>query len=411
MRDAVKSRVRAPASRPPPPRSSPPRVVDRPRSTFAPFALAWIAPCDIRIILFTSKVNHRLAPPPGDPALKVEVRFCIQGVISPTLANMTLDGVESQLREHLGITRSKRLKVNVVRYADDFVVTADSPDLLNDEVRPWIEQFLAVRGLELSSEKTRVVSIDDGFDFLGWNFRKYSGKLLIKPSRKNVKAFYGKVQEIIRYHGGSQEDLIHRLRPVIQGWAQYHRHVVAKATFNRLDAMIWRLLWRWAKRRHQRKGSQWVRARYFRTRGARSWEFACVQRPMARRRARYFCLLPLSATPIFRHAKIKGDFNPYDPAWEREGERLRSRRMMQVLRYRRQVARLYRDQQGRCAHCCHPITPQTGWRDHCLVPRFRGGKPTLDNRVLLHPGCHEQIHRLGISVCKPICDPAGLGKA
>lgn len=182
------------------------------------------------------------------------------GVISPTLANLALDGLESQLKKHLGIKRSARLKVNVVRYADDFVITADSPEILEKEVRPWVEQFLALRGLGLAKEKTRIVSIDHGFDFLGWNFRKYGEKLLIKPSQKNVQAFYSKVRAIIQaHHGGSQDHLIHRLRPVLRGWALYHQPVVAKATFHRLDAKIWYLLWRWARRRHQKKGARWVR--------------------------------------------------------------------------------------------------------------------------------------------------------
>lgn len=94
------------------------------------------------------------------------------GVISPVLANLALDGLETQLKKHLGVTRAKKSKVHVVRYADDFVITADTPELLEREIRPWVEEFLSHRGLELSPEKTRVISIHEGFDFLGWNFRK-----------------------------------------------------------------------------------------------------------------------------------------------------------------------------------------------------------------------------------------------
>ena len=101
------------------------------------------------------------------------------GIISPTLANVTLNGLERELTAHLGarfgIVKAKKLKINVVRYADDFVITGDSQEVLANEVRPWVEAFLAVRGLQLSEEKTRITHIDDGFDFLGWNFRKYSG--------------------------------------------------------------------------------------------------------------------------------------------------------------------------------------------------------------------------------------------
>ena len=115
------------------------------------------------------------------------------GIISPTLANVALNGLETGLHTHLGAQLGKskvqKLKVHVVRYADDFVITGASKDFLESEVRPWVEAFLAQRGLRLSPAKTRVTHIDEGFDFLGWNFRKYSGVLLIKPSKKNVQAF------------------------------------------------------------------------------------------------------------------------------------------------------------------------------------------------------------------------------
>ena len=115
------------------------------------------------------------------------------GIISPTLANVTLNGLESglhaHLRERMGKTKAAGLKVNVVRYADDFVITGSSKELLEEEVKPWVEGFLKERGLELSMEKTRIVHINEGFDFLGWNFRKYTETLLIKPSKKNEQTF------------------------------------------------------------------------------------------------------------------------------------------------------------------------------------------------------------------------------
>jgi RNA-directed DNA polymerase len=106
-------------------------------------------------------------------------------------------GLMEFLRTKLGTKAALRAKVNLVRYADDFVVTGSSKELLETLVQPWVVEFLRERGLSLSEEKTSVVHIEQGFDFLGWNFRKYSGKLLIKPSKKNVKTFYAKVKEII----------------------------------------------------------------------------------------------------------------------------------------------------------------------------------------------------------------------
>ncbi|MFB9068158.1 group II intron reverse transcriptase/maturase [Pseudofulvimonas gallinarii] len=197
------------------------------------------------------------------------------GIISPTLANVALNGLESKLiahlRSRLGSTKAAKLKVNVVRYADDFVITGESEDLLASEVRPWVEAFLAQRGLRLSEEKTRIVHIDEGFDFLGWNFRQYGGKLLIKPSTKNVKAFYRKVKEAISNRKTvRQADLVRVLNPMLRGWANYHRPVVAKAAYSRMDHLIFRALWRWSKRRHSKKNARWIKEKYFPAIGVRN---------------------------------------------------------------------------------------------------------------------------------------------
>ena len=168
------------------------------------------------------------------------------GICSPTLANMTLDGLEAELKKF-------RLqdKVHMVRYADDFIITGTSKELLENEVKPLVEKFLSARGLELSPEKTSITHIDQGFDFLGVNIRKYNGKLLIKPSKKNVKAFLDKVRNAIKDNKTAKQiNLIKMLNPIIRGWANYHRSVVARETFERVDSEIWRSLWRWTKRRH-----------------------------------------------------------------------------------------------------------------------------------------------------------------
>lgn len=98
-------------------------------------------------------------------------------------------------------------------------------------------------------------------------------------------------------------------------------------------------------------------------------------------RIRYMRLGPLSATPVQRHAKIKGGYNPFDPAWEREGEILRTRRMMNLLQYRKEIVRIYQQQRGQCVHCRLPIARESGWHDHYLLPRIQGGKGTTNNRV------------------------------
>ncbi|MNF26861.1 Group II intron-encoded protein LtrA [compost metagenome] len=323
------------------------------------------------------------------------------GIISPTLANMVLDGLESQLKQHLGVTRAKKLKVNVVRYADDFVITGDSPELLESEVKPWVEQFLAVRGLRLSPEKTQIVHIDQGFDFLGWNFRKYNGKLLIKPSKKNVKAFYRKVKEVIDTHKTvRQEDLIRLLNPMLRGWALYHQPVVAKQAYSRMDYRVFLKLWRWAKRRHPNKSLEWIRKKYYQTQSEQNWVFATTLMDESGAK-RDVGLYSLASTPIERHKKVSGEYNPFDPSMEEMGEKLRMERMLKKLKYREQILRLFQSQKGLCVLCNQPITKETGWHDHHIIYRSQGGGDSLNNRVLLHPICHQQLHARGLTVCKP----------
>lgn len=327
------------------------------------------------------------------------------GIISPALANWTLNGLETELLLHLkkklGITKAKKLKVGVIRYADDFVVTGVSQELLETEVRPWIETFLAQRGLRLSTAKTKIVHIDEGFDFLGWNFRKYSGKLLIKPSKKNVKTFYTKLRNVISENlGHKQENLIRVLNPMLRGWAQYHSPVVAKETFSRIDSLLcWRLI-RWAKRRHPTKSIDWIRRKYWRTVNNRNWVFAADVVTKQDEKG-VMELYLLADTAIKRHKKLKGEYHPYDLKWEVYGETIRQERMEEKMRYRREWATLYTQQDGLCAHCGYEIDEDTGWHDHHIEYRVMGGSNALSNRVLLHPSCHVQVHTLRLTVVKP----------
>ncbi|WOB06252.1 group II intron reverse transcriptase/maturase [Piscinibacter gummiphilus] len=329
------------------------------------------------------------------------------GIISPTLANLALNGLETGLVAHLvatvGKSKVQKLKVNVVRYADDFVITGMSQDILESVVKPWVETFLAQRGLRLSVAKTRVTHIDEGFDFLGWNFRKYSGTLLIKPSKKNVQAFYSKVKGIVKANAMvKQVDLIQLLNPVLRGWAQYHHPVVAKETFRRLDSLLWWRLTRWARRRHPKKSPRWVTEKYWSRIEGRS-EFAARIRS-DEGEARWARLYRLADTEIVRHRKVMGGYNPFDPEWEAYGEDLRAKRLLKSMAYRKQWATLFLSQHGACVRCGEAITEETGWHDHHLIAQVKGGSNALSNRVLLHPVCHVQLHALGLTVAKPASD-------
>src|SRR6516165_94845 len=141
----------------------------------------------------------------------------------------------------------------------DFIITGNSYELLEHEVKPLVAQFLGERGLELSPTKTHLTSIEDGFDFLGQHLHKYAGKLLIKPARKNIHAFLGHIREMVKANKqATAGQLIAQLNPVIRGWANYHRHVVSKVVFNKVDTAIFKSLWSWATRRHPKQSRRWV---------------------------------------------------------------------------------------------------------------------------------------------------------
>src|SRR5436305_13940126 len=146
------------------------------------------------------------------------------GIISPVLANMTLDGLERMLMQHFPkVKTAEGALVNFVRYADDFLVTGRTKELLEHKVKPLIEEFLRERGLHLSPEKTLITHIEEGFDFLGQNVRKYRAgkrhKLLITPSKKKVKAFLEKIRAIVKANKAlSAGKLIENLNPILRVW-------------------------------------------------------------------------------------------------------------------------------------------------------------------------------------------------
>ncbi|ENC8284458.1 TPA: group II intron reverse transcriptase, partial [Escherichia coli] len=311
------------------------------------------------------------------------------GIISPVLANMALDGLEKELMQTFRKSgyHSAKHQVNYVRYADDFICSGSSRELLENEVRPLIAAFMRERGLELSEEKTAITHIDKGFDFLGQNVRKYNGKMLIKPSKKNLKNFLCKVREIIKRNPTLPAwKLTGQLNPVIRGWATYHRHVVAKETFNYVDTQIWRAIWRWCVRRHPRKGLRWIAGRYFSFEGRR-WIFKAITPE-----GKILTLFRAMETPIKRHIKIKGEATPYTPGMEIYFERRLDLIWKGKSKKMKTVVQLWKRQGKHCPQCGQPITNQTGWNIHHRIRKVMGGSDELTNLELLHPNCHRQLH-------------------
>jgi RNA-directed DNA polymerase len=325
------------------------------------------------------------------------------GPLSPVLANLTLNGLERMLQQRFsrGSRTKPDPKVNAIRFADDFIVTGRSKDLLENEVKPLIEAFLQERGLVLSPQKTCITHIEEGFDFLGQQIRKFKGKPRTMPSRKSVKTLLTKVREIVKTHKHvSAGQLIALLNPLLRGWALYHRHAASKRTFNEVDAALFTILWRWAKRRHPTKNRTWVRKKYFHTRGGDRWVFA-GELPGAKGQVQKSWLYAVAALPIRRHTKVRAQANPYDPAWEVYFEERLGLTMAQHLSGRRKLLHLWKEQGGLCPICQHKITTLTGWHNHHIVWRSHGGSDSAENRVLLHPTCHRQVHSQGLTVVKP----------
>src|SRR5581483_11959200 len=205
------------------------------------------------------------------------------GICSPVNANMTLDGLERLLAAHFPRTgkESKRAKVNRIRDADDVCITGASKELLEQEVKPLVEQFLSERGRQLSSEKTVITHIEQGFDFLGQTVRTYQkGKeftFFITPSKKNVKAFLATIRKHIKKSRDlTAGELIAELNPQIRGWAWYQRHAVSKGVFHTVDHEIFKALWVWAQRRHRHKTRWWIKEKYWPSTGPNRWVFTGV---------------------------------------------------------------------------------------------------------------------------------------
>jgi len=322
------------------------------------------------------------------------------GIISPALANRTLDGLDGLLKAHFAATRkaSRGNRVHLVRYADDFIITGTSKELLENEVKPLVVQFLKERGLELSHEKTRITHIEDGFDFLGQNVRRYpNGKLLLKPSKKNVRTFLGKIKETIKKDGGGTAGyLVIRLNQQIQGWALYHRHASSKRTFSYVDNVIFKRLWRWARRRHRNKSKSWVKKKYFQTHEGSDWVFTGVR--FTKKGEPYpVRLMKASSVRIKRHILIHREANPYDPGWESYYEARLHEKLSATLAGRERIWTLWEDQQGRCPMCGELLIEESEWQVHHIHWRVYGGGDELSNLQLLHLNCHRQLHSIGWS--------------
>lgn len=289
--------------------------------------------------------------------IEEEVHFATEegtpqgGIISPCLLVITLAGLERAVREAV----AKSDKVNVVVYADDFIITGANKEVLEEKVKPVVVEFLKVRGLTLSERKTKITHISDGFNFLGFNLRKYKGKMLNKPSKESVKHHLAEIQRTISQNiHAKTANLICLLNPKIQGWANYYRHVVSKKIFSDNEHRIFNMLQRWIKRRHPTKSANWRYNRYYRQKGLRRWIF-CAKSYDQNGKPKIIDLISPSSIAIRRHIKIRGEATPYDAAFNSYFDVRKSR----IINNRGQgiISKLHSFQDA----------DNSGWERHCWV--------------------------------------------
>ncbi len=305
------------------------------------------------------------------------------GIISPCLAGLALNGLGSMLAEKFKKKWIKRKEINnkvhTIVYADDFIITGKSREFLENEVLPEVKKFMGERGLKLSEEKTVITHIKDGFDFLGQNIRKYNGKVLVKPSKENIQRFLDSIRGVIKKNPTvKQEKLIDKLNPKIRGWANYHRHIVAKETFSYVDYHIYNAIQRWCKRRHPKKSKWWINTKYFHKIGMRNWVFAAKTENGEMKE-----LLRADATKIIRHIKIRKEANPYDPEWDVYFEEREGDRMFGSMTGRKRLKEMWKKQGRKCLICGDEINKESGWKVHI---------DENNRKVIIHPDCHARVH-------------------
>ncbi|MDQ2874165.1 MAG: group II intron reverse transcriptase/maturase [Actinomycetota bacterium] len=275
------------------------------------------------------------------------------GVISPLLLNIALQGME----EAAGVRYDSRGHVKpgcptVITYADDFVALCHSREEA-ETVQARIGTWLKERGLSLNNEKTRIGRLDDGFDFLSFTIRRYhvhgGTKVLTRPSRDAIKKMRRRIAEELRaMRGASPIEVISKMNPVIRGQANYFRPGASKQTYQSLDNYLWQHLYKWARRRHPKKGRRWAVARYFGPYNPdrrNQWVYG------DRETGAY--LHQYAWTKIVRHVPVTGRNSPCDPALAQYWADRRRKQKPPQLAPSWQHA--LRDQHGQCPLCREPL--------------------------------------------------------
>jgi RNA-directed DNA polymerase len=328
------------------------------------------------------------------------------GVISPLLLNVALHGLEEAagvryLRVGTDAVHTRADSPVLVRYADDLVVMCHTREHA-EQAKAQLTRWLAPRGLAFNEAKTRIVHVDDGFDFLGFTVRHQGGKLLIKPSKAAVKRIRQRLgTEMRALRGSNAAAVLRTINPIIRGWAAYYRGVVSKEVFAAVDHHLWRLTYQWALRAHPNKPRRWVVDRYFgQFNLSRTDKWVFGDRDSGAYMPRFVW------TKIVRHQMVRGTSSPDDPALTQYWAERRSRNPPAILGAL--TASLLRIQGGACPLCgqflLHADQPPQSPREweqwlraarkaiakQAISQHGRPGKAGGEKLRLVHTQCRKQ---------------------
>lgn len=308
-------------------------------------------------------------------------------VISPLLANIALHDMEAALAINSGSTHNQRA---IVRYADDFAVFCESKED-TEKSQQTLTEWLKIRGLTFSTEKTRIIHLTEGFDFLGATIKvfptakKKSGQvLLIRPSKKAVNKLRNTLREQwLALNGTNVEAVLGKLNPIIRGWANYHRKQVASLTFKTLDNWMFYREVRYVHRAHPKKSKQWMNQKYWgRLNLDRKdpWVFGDKQTGQH--------LLKFAWFKIERHHLVKGTSSPDDPTLKVYWHKRAEKHSTDLTSSWQKIAK---NQHFHCPVCGQTLFNDEALHKHHIQPRNDNGPETYKNYLLLHLYCHQKI--------------------
>jgi RNA-directed DNA polymerase len=327
------------------------------------------------------------------------------GVISPLLANIALHGLEELLapfknirvyqripkgRKRVRVEHRQSPRYGYCRYADDLLITAKTQADI-EAIVPIVQDWLQARGLQFNPEKTRIVSVNEGFDFLGFHIQKWNGKCLTCPQKAKTLAFLSQIRHWLKHHRDtSPADVIRYLNPILRGWANFYRHGSSARVFRYVDCEVWKALWRWACKRHPHKSKWWIARKYF-SPDHRDWRFKTTVndrqgQPVTLR------LLRLGDIPITRHVLVSGTASPDDPTRNQYWEQRRTQFGKKRFARGSKLYALATQQQWKCPICGEHLLTGEEFNLHHKVKVKDGGSNADSNLELLHASCHRDLH-------------------